>query len=112
MRLLAAGALALSACAAQAADGPLDFVFTSEATPAGDAAGTFASFEEEAVVLRELEAFAEDLATNQLGRYRTAYPTFACVELAADQRITGADVFRFTKDGESVRVPDGVLQLR
>ena len=67
---------------------------------------------EEAVVLRELEAFAEDLATNQLGRYRTAYPTFACVELAADQRITGADVFRFTKDGESVRVPDGVLQLR
>ena len=39
MRLLAAGALALSACAAQAADGPLDFVFTSEATPAGDAAG-------------------------------------------------------------------------
>ncbi len=66
---------------------------------------------DEPLVLSELAEFAEDLAHNQLDRYRRRLASFACVDLTADLRIASADIFRFTDHGEAAPIPDGVLNF-
>lgn len=66
---------------------------------------------DESLALRELAEFADDLASNRLDRYRSSFSTFACIDLTDDLHLAGADVLRFTDQGESEAIPDGVLRL-
>jgi UDP-2,3-diacylglucosamine pyrophosphatase LpxH len=50
--------------------------------------------------LAALDAFAEDLATNNLAKWRRPAPTFVRVDLDADDTITHSDVYRYL--GETV----------
>ena len=57
---------------------------------------------------RQLEAFVNDMANNNLENWRRQVPTFARIDFDSD-RLTSADVYFFDGPTQVSRVPDGRL---